>query len=76
MITLSRQRKLKEAREAAELEVTKYRREKELEFEKLKAEVVVELNRKLTRSSKKICSERPRKKSQRSRKIMKRTKTK
>ena len=37
MICLCRQRKLKEAREAAELEVAKYRKEKELEFEKLKA---------------------------------------
>jgi hypothetical protein len=35
-----RQRKLKEAREVAENEVAKYRREKEAEFEKLKAEVI------------------------------------
>ena len=36
-----RQRKLKEAREAAEAEVAKYRRDKEAEFEKMKAEVGV-----------------------------------
>ena len=34
-----RQRKLKEAREAAEHEVNKYRHEKQAEFDKMKAEV-------------------------------------
>lgn len=73
---LFRQRKLKEARQAAEEEVAKYRKEKEAEFEKLKAEVIFITFRKQTRSSKLILRERPMMKLSKSSRIMEGTKTK
>jgi hypothetical protein len=51
LLNLCRQRKLKEAREVAEQEIAKYRREKEQEFEKIKAEVTFLLSRKLIKNS-------------------------
>lgn len=42
-MTYFRQRKLKEAREAADMEVSKYRQQKEAEFERMKERVLLKL---------------------------------
>jgi hypothetical protein len=66
---------LKEARQAAEEEIAKYRKEKEAEFEKMRAEVRMIAFRKRTRSSRRTWSEKRRRKSRRSRKTTRRTRS-
>lgn len=74
--TYFRQRKLKEAREAADQEVSRYRQAKEAEFERMKERVSVPLfARKKIGNSKPPSRGRPNRKSLRSRKTLKGTKT-
>ena len=59
---------MKEAREAAEHEVNKYRNEKQAEFEKMKAEVLVDSGRKLIKNLRTSLTMRLKRRSRRSRK--------